>query len=511
MDRERAHRFAWIALFFSVLAIIIFRAPEMVFAPSLLFDEGAKVFAHFYEHREPAQILRFKSGYLPLLGNLIGYAAVRFPTPLIPYALVGSAILISSLTYCLFFARSFRRWMPSDLERAFICLLFALAPISDAFLVTVSDYSNWNLLAALLFLTACRPGQQTRWRYLHGLGCNLLVWAHPLSILIAPLVIWRALKDPENEGFHRLLLFNLVVHQIFGVSGIITTHGLWDHNTGIQIDISLATKLLDSCRWTIQIIAATVFRTAFGEPQLQRTLGTYPALLFIWTVCVALASGVVAWRVVRVRWLLLFLGYLIVSVTFLSCFLRYEDVHNNPLGFINYSPRYIYLQSLGCLLLFGTLLSCAWEFAANRFSALPVGPRWRRFAILPWLALLCYYYLLNLQWGYSFVGKTQPIGRYQDPDPRNGAIVRNFFANLAEAEQAQGSHRQIQLTAAKFNDWPITIDTTLSHPRMKLRMSRRARVLTVMLGLIALGYLTRRWWWRWFSSKAGQQGRPRSR
>ena len=112
MSHGRTHWFAWIALFLAVLGIVFLRAPEMVLAPSLLWDEGSKVFAHFYEQREPAQILRFKSGYLPLIGNLIGYAAVRLPTRIIPYGFVGSAVLITSVTYCLFFARAFEDGSP---------------------------------------------------------------------------------------------------------------------------------------------------------------------------------------------------------------------------------------------------------------------------------------------------------------------------------------------------------------------------------------------------------------
>jgi hypothetical protein len=248
-------------------------------------------------------------------------------------------------------------------------------------------------------------------------------------------------------------------------------------------------------------VAATTFRTAFGEPLFQSIAGEHPGLLIAFMLFVAVASGIIAHKVARVRSLLLFLAYLIVSLTFLSCFLRYEDVHHDPLGFISYSPRYIYLQSLCLLLLFGTLLSCAWELADNRFASRPGGQHLRRFAFLPLLVLLCYYYALNVQLGYYFAGKTQPAGRYYDPHPRNGVIVREFFANLAAAEQARSSHQQIQLTAAKINDWPIIIDTTVSHPPMNLRLSRRARVLAVALGLIALSYTTRRWWMTWFLSR----------
>jgi hypothetical protein len=504
MSHGRTHWFAWIALFFAVLGIVFLRAPEMVLAPSLLFDEGSKVFAHFYEHREPAQILRFKSGYLPLIGNLIGYAAVRLPTRIIPYAFVGSAVLITSVTYCLFFARVFRRWFPSDLDRALMCLVFALAPISDCLLVTMSDYSLWNLLAALILLTVWRPSGKRGWRYLHGFVCNLLVWSHPLTIIIAPVVLWRAFKDNENRTFYRLLLFNLVAHQIFGVSGIITTQGLWDHGTGLPLEVSFTSKFFDSCAWTVQIVGATAFRTAFGSPSFESVVREWPALLIAWTAFLVTACYLAARKVPRSRSLLAFLAYLIISLTFFSCFFRYEDLHNDPMQFISYSPRYIYIQSLCFLLLFGTLLTSGWDLARSKVVDQPLAQKFSRLAFAPLTALICYYYILSTQFGHYLVRNTQRVGPYYDPDPQNGIIVREFFAKLADEEQARGSRREIQLTAQKIKDWSITVDTTVSHAPMNLSLSHRARVLALALALFALGSLTRRFWMAWLPRKHRQ-------
>jgi hypothetical protein len=99
------------------------------------------------------------------------------------------------------------------------------------------------------------------------------------------------------------------------------------------------------------------------------------------------------------------------------------------------------------------------------------------------------------------VRNTQRASPYYDPDPQNGIIVREFFSKLADEEQARGSRREIQLTAQKINDWPITVDTTVSHPPMNLRLSHRARVLAIALALLALGYLTRRFWMPWLPAK----------
>ena len=496
MKAARNYRWAaWIALSAAIVGIIFLRAPEMVLAPALLFDEGAKVFSHYYEHRGAIEILRFKSGYLPLIGNLIGYIAVRFPTRAIPYAFVGSAVLIATFAYSLFFLRAFRTWLPSDLERAFICILFALAPISDCLLVTMSDYSTWNLLAALILLTLCPPPAQRGWRYLHTFACNLLVWSHPLTILIAPVVLWYAFKDKQHRTFYHVLLFNLVVHQVFGVAGVVTMQGLWEH--GGKLHIGLVSQLFHSCQWTVQIVIATAFRTAFGSPLFEWAVRERPFLLLAWMAFVAACSYFVLRRVPRLRALLAFTSYLIIALTFLSCFLRYEDIHDDPIAFIIYSPRYVYLQSLCFLLLFGTFLVSAWELGCSFLRARsdqPVVRRLSHIAFLPLAALLCHYYVLNTQFGHYFVKNTQRASPYYDPDARNGVIVREFFARLAETERRLGSNREIQLTADKFNDWPISIDTTVTPLPATMRLSRRARVSAIALALVALGYATRRLW-----------------
>ena len=496
MTAARSYRWsAWIALVAALAGILFLRAPEMVLAPALLFDEGAKVFSYFYEHRDATEILRFKSGYVPLVGNLIGYIAVRFPTRAIPYAFVGSAVLIATFTYSLFFLRAFRTWVPSDLERALVCILFALAPISDCLLVTMSDYSTWNLFSALILLTLCPPPTRRGWRYLHAFVCNLLVWSHPLTILIAPVVLWYSFKNKKHRTFYHVLLFNLAVHQVFGVAGIVTMQGLWEH--GGKLHIGLVPQLLQSGSWTVQIIAATAFRTAFGSPLFEWAVQTRPSLLLIWIACLAVGCYLVARRVPRFGALLGFIAYLIVSLTFLSCFLRYEDIHDDPIAFIIYSPRYIYLQSLCFLLLFGTILVSAWDLAFSYLRAKwdrPIVRKLGQLTFVPLAALLCHYYILNTEFGHYFVKNTQRASPYYDPDARNGMIVREFFARLARIEQRLGSRSGIQLTADKFNDWPIHIDTTVASPSTSFRLSHRARVFAIVLALVALVYSTRRIW-----------------
>jgi hypothetical protein len=248
-------------------------------------------------------------------------------------------------------------------------------------------------------------------------------------------------------------------------------------------------------------VGATAFRTAFGTPLFEVVVRDTPVLLAVWVAFLVTVCYLVARKVPSTRLLLAFLAYLIVSLSFLSCFLRYEDVHNDPIGFVNNSPRYLYLQSFCFLLLFGTLLTRGWELARLRIRSQHLVRKYDRLAFIPLAALVCHYYVLNTQLGHYFIRNTQGASPYYDPDPRNGIIVREFFSKLAEIEQTPGSQQEIQLTAEKIKDWPITIDTTTSHRPMNFRLSRRARVLAVALALVALVYLTRRSWMMWLARK----------
>ena len=484
---------SWILLLGAVGSILFLRAPETILSPALLFDDGQKVFAYFYEHRSAAEILRFRSGYIPLIGNLIGYLSVRLPTRWIPYGLAGSAFLISVATYSFFFARPFRRWVPSDLNRALTCLLFALAPVSDCFLLTVADYSLWNLLVLLILLTAIPPPEKLPWKYLHIALCNLLVWSHPLSFIILPVVVWFALRKREHRLFYRVLIFNLVVHQIFGVAGIVTTRGLWL----TQGSVSVVHKFLLSSWWTIQLVPSIAFRTAFGEPVFKEAIKLFPVLFFVWAGILAVGVCHVFRRLGRVRPLLLYLTYLIVAVTFLSCLLRYQRVHDDPFAFIIFSPRYIYVQSLSFLLIYAILISALFQLRVAAAQARPQQARVRRldsrWLNLPLTLLLVHYFYLNTQFGY-FVRNASRTGPYHTAEPGNGLIVRRFFAQLAELEARQGSREGIHLEAPKRNDWPIVIDTTRPRRTTAIRFIHRAQVPAFLLIFVVLAYATREVW-----------------
>ncbi len=185
--------------------------------------------------------------------------------------------------------------------------------------------------------------------------------------------------------------------------------------------------------------------------------------------------------------------------SYLPCFLRYEDVHGHPIAFINYSPRYIYLQSLCFLILFAALVVSVCELrfpsGTSRVLTLARSKFWPGRLLL--LLVLTHYLFLNTQFGHYFFKNTSRASPYYDPDPANGLIVERFFAELAAAESEHHSREGIRLEALKKLDWPIIVDTTRPRLPMHLRVSHRARLLAILLFCTALLGPLRRFWRKW--------------
>ncbi|GAB4137792.1 MAG: hypothetical protein Fur0037_03110 [Planctomycetota bacterium] len=69
------------------MLFVLARSRSWFSLPSLEFEDGASIYAWFYQHRDPAEILRFKADYLPLPQNVLGWLSVRMDPRLAPYVL----------------------------------------------------------------------------------------------------------------------------------------------------------------------------------------------------------------------------------------------------------------------------------------------------------------------------------------------------------------------------------------------------------------------------------------
>lgn len=438
----------WTFLVVAIFLVIFLRSPDVLIEPPLEAEDGTFVFQHFYVHRGAAEIFRFKTGYIPLVANAIAYLSVRLPVRAIPYAFAWIPCAMTLVVYTWLFGERFRAWLGCDATRATLCLLFALVPVTQWHLMVHTDYSIWNTLLVLWFialrpLPASRAAAAAVWTV-----ANVFVWSHPLSILVAPLFLFRMSKEREHRWVHVATLVNLAAHQAFGVERFTGLSGLGPAD--------LFARLASDLGWTAVIIARTAFRTAFGVPQYDWALGHGGWMWFFgWTAVVLMAAAVAARRSHRLRVLFAVLAYAIVSITFLSVLARGAATASQ----LDDAPRYVYLQSLAFIALGVVLLDTFFSVEGDD------APRWRRRPVVLGAALV-YALALNAQLGHYFVATgiaARPDqlthSAYLPNHPDNGRIVREFFRDLEALERANGSRDGIHLTAEKIYDWRIVIDT----------------------------------------------------
>lgn len=456
-------RLQW-SILLSVLFLIIFtRAPFMLMYPPLQVEDGAYVFAHFYQKIEIGEIFRAKSGYIPLISNLIGYLSVRLPTRLIPYGLSWLPLLITLLAYSLFFSKRYRCLLESDLSRAVVCLLFALAPLSQFHLLIHTDYSIWNTLVVLILLSSLRLPSRGGWTIPLWLAINLFIWSHPLSIIILPFQVLFLVRDKPRRTLYTLTIINLIAHQLLGV-----------RSTHIFADLDLLGVVLavfKAMLGTLVIASKIAFRSAFGAPLLGWAAKEMWFLIAYWTVFLSCITGIVFWKRPQYRLLILSATYLILSVTFLSVLSRGYQIA----GDIANGPRYAYIQSLAFVALFVSLadalihsrISFTQIITPERPSGSGETDVSSASATRHWWAtgifalLILHYYLLNTQYGHYLFFNKQSHSPYVAAHPDNGMIVYRFFQDLATAEVENKGRTGIYLVAKKINDWPIEIDTRI--------------------------------------------------
>lgn len=427
------------ALLVLLLFLIIFiRAPEVLMFPSLRIEDGAKVFAHFYQNRDWGQLIRFKQGYIPLVANLIGFISVRFPTRMTPYVLAWIPLFITLVAYSVFFHRSYADYIPSDRLRFFICVLFAFAPINKRHFIVLTDYSIWNTLLLLILLSLLRFPSKNRIPFLF-VYC-ILTWSHPLAIVALPASIYFFIKDRQSRVYYAVIILNHLFHQILGVE---VSRGFSGRSLADFAQVAV---------FSLRSLANLSFLTFFGSETLETVSRNARFLLYAWVIGF-LSATVVVCRVDKgLRRLCLILGYYIVSITALTALTRGVGV----LERIGGSRRYLYVQSLFLLLItvavFVHVLTWVINKVKDRFKA-------NRVSLVSAQSIA-----IGLLVGYYFVQSSLNPGAYHHKYPENGYIIRDFFQKLAEEEKRLGSYKGIYLRADKIDDWSIIIDTRENKP-----------------------------------------------
>jgi len=221
--------------------------------PVLHAEDGPFVFQYFYENRDPVNVLRHYEGYLALGPNIIGYLASFLPVTWVPHALAAAPAAIAATSYSMVTLPGFRDIIARDRQRMSLALVLTIIPIGNFALVGSAMYSLWSLLLILVLLilgTAHLPRGRAR-RAGFAVLCSILIWSHPLSIVMVPvyaLRLWRERAGPDRAMWLLLIL----------VTGLYVAIGV----DLIQANKSVPDVFLVSAR---AILERVVFEAALGN------------------------------------------------------------------------------------------------------------------------------------------------------------------------------------------------------------------------------------------------------
>ena len=421
---------SWPALVCLIAAILVWRCSSHLLHPELRAEDGSKVFAFFYTHRALSSLLRFKAGYLPLVPNVLGFLAVRLPARATPYVLTIVPTLLALVTFSVFRASAYRRYVHSDGLRFSVCLALAIAPIGNQLTVCNTDYCIWNVLLLLLLLVILPMPRSRAWAVLFSLTSAVLIWSHPLTLLALPATLFWLWRDTGvfKRALHALLLLCQGLHVRFGTEP--------QRATLVKTEPA-AHRLAVLAKSIVNYICGEIIQPLVF-PWGARTAGFVFALGGVFFVALVACALLRKARVAQPA-LYAWLGYGIWAPMALTALVRDERTVQ--------SMRYYYVSKAFtavalCLVLYQLLFSLTRRWA----------PKFRWLEVVPAVATLFYFALVN--------DATNGNARYQSADPANAALVARFFSDLADAERKQGGHCNINLRCRKgHGDWPFAVDT----------------------------------------------------
>lgn len=420
----------YVILVLILFTIIVIRAPEATLLPIMRVEDGTMIYSYFHHCRHPLEIFRHKAGYMPLIPNIIGYFSAPLPPTLVPYYYAWIPLLIALTAYSIFFSRKYRTYVPSDALRFFICIGIALNPFAAHHFTSNVDYSIWNLLLILTFLSAVRFPNKLKTPYF--IVYVLLICSHPLSILILPWLLYAIYKDRTNRTYYVLLIF------------ILFCYAFWGASTGNPVkDGNFISKFIIAIKaYTSQFVMVSMYGLHAYE-YFYNNFAFFPYLFFI----IFILALYYVFKKQGITISMLFLSFYYTFLTLLASILCRSSEVNNFLSKGTIRKTYSYITYIFCTMV---IISLLFFFITSFLTKLRFS--YTKARIYAALIITGYFALLNL-----------PNSRAYYTSIEEGLKIKNFFQEYQTAiVKNNGRRAGIKLLLMRVKpdgtNWPIIID-----------------------------------------------------
>ncbi len=196
-----------------------FRCKTALLYPSMPLEDGRELYTYFSENHSLSSLYRFYAGYVSLLPNMAGYAVVRMPPAWAPYFLAIHALFWCMAARMVFGLRRFRFLLPDDRVRILIGLYLCIYPIGNYAKTSVTMFQHFHMLWVLaLLLIAPLPKSRPSIGVQAALQA-IMVWSHPLAILLSPLAAWNLLRRRTKSSWlcNGVFLVAAASYALYGV------------------------------------------------------------------------------------------------------------------------------------------------------------------------------------------------------------------------------------------------------------------------------------------------------
>jgi hypothetical protein len=200
-----------------VLAVLAARVPLLWSTGEFVAEDGWVFFADAWNQAFPGSLLVPYAGYFHLLPRLLAELWSGLAIAAQPQAYAATGLALNAAVLAVFYLPAFRRLVASDLVRALVVLLLALAPHAQNLGLLLG--LHWYLAYGLCLALVAPAPATTAGNILLAIFIPVCVWSSPSTFVLAPFAVagWWRQRDPANRLKFGVLVGSLAVVAAFAL------------------------------------------------------------------------------------------------------------------------------------------------------------------------------------------------------------------------------------------------------------------------------------------------------